>query len=88
MGGTSPLSPYNLSSDVHYLHFKNAAATAEGHDYVTSKSDEGFTLPDSILTRSEVMESVAKPNINRKYYEQCNNDYVIYHIQFKDVQCL
>ena len=25
---------------------------AEGHDYVTSRSDEGFTLPDPILTRS------------------------------------
>ena len=25
---------------------------AEGHDYVTSRSDEGFTLPDAILTRS------------------------------------
>ena len=37
---------------IHYLQFKNAAAIAEGHDYVTSKSDEGFTLPDSILTRS------------------------------------
>ena len=39
----------------HYircLQFKNAAAIAEGHDYVTSKSDEKFTLPDPILTRS------------------------------------
>ena len=34
---------------VHYIQFKNAAAIAEGHDYVTSKSDEGFTLPDSFL---------------------------------------
>ena len=25
---------------------------AEGHDFVTSKNDEGFTLPDPILTRS------------------------------------
>ena len=25
---------------------------AEGHNYVTSKSDEGFTLPDPILRRS------------------------------------
>ena len=23
-----------------------------GHDYVTSRSDEGFTLPDPTLTRS------------------------------------
>ena len=38
--------------DIHYLQFKNAAAIAEGHDYVTSKSDEGFILPDSILTGS------------------------------------
>ena len=31
------------------------------------------------------MESVTKPDINRKYYEQSNNDYVIYHVQFKDL---
>ena len=37
---------------LHYLLFKNAAAIAEGHDYVTSKGDEGFTLPDPILRRS------------------------------------
>ena len=36
---------------IHYLQCKNALAIAEGHDCVTSKSDEGFTLPDSILTR-------------------------------------
>ena len=35
-----------------YLQFRNAAAIAEGHDYVTSKRDERFTLPDPILTRS------------------------------------
>ena len=57
---------------IHYLQFKNAAAIAEGHDYVTGKSDEGFTLPDSILTRS--WKSVTKPDINKKYYEQSNND--------------
>ena len=37
---------------IHYLQIKNAAAIAEGHDYVSSKSDEEFTLPDCILTRS------------------------------------
>ena len=43
---------YTIYSFIHYLQFKNAAAIAEGHDSVTSKSDEGFTLPDSILTGS------------------------------------
>ena len=37
---------------IHYLQFKNAVAIAQGHDYVTSKSDKGFTLPDPILRRS------------------------------------
>ena len=37
---------------IHYLQFKNAAAIAEGDDYVTSQRDERFTFHDSILTRS------------------------------------
>ena len=37
---------------IHYLQFKNAAAIAEGDDYVTSQRDERFAFHDSILTRS------------------------------------